>query len=162
MILAWSITEVVRYAFYEFALLGVDVPILTWARYVHNEVRQAILTNITCRYNLFIILYPIGASSEAFLSLSTLPPLSSLSLESILASLNPLTFVLKYLPHSLRTKLISTTIGRHALWTMARSSVQRKSKDYWGFIEIARLVLFFLWWPGRSYTPDALWTPLTS
>lgn len=96
------------------------------------------------------MLYPIGASSEAFLSLSTLPPLSTLSLESILASLNPLTFCLKYLPHSLRAKLIQTSIGRHALWTMAHAAVQRKTKDYWGFIEVARLVMFFVWWPGES------------
>lgn len=149
MILAWSITEVVRYAFYEFALLGVDMPILTWARYDSDAVSQQRIQADSYRYNLFIILYPIGASSEAFLSLSTLPPLSTLSLESVLASLNPLTFILKYLPHSIRTKLISTTVGRHALWTMARASVQRKAKDYWGFIEIARLVLFFLWWPGE-------------
>jgi hypothetical protein len=32
MILAWSITEIVRYGFYASALLGIDVPILTWAR----------------------------------------------------------------------------------------------------------------------------------
>lgn len=34
MILAWSITEIIRYGFYECALLGVDIPALTWARYV--------------------------------------------------------------------------------------------------------------------------------
>jgi len=107
-------------------------------------------TVLTNRYNLFMVLYPIGASSEAFLSLSTLPPLSTLSLESILASLNPLTFVLRSLPHGIRSKLIKTSIGKHALWTMARASVQRKSKDYWGFIEVARLVLFVIWWPGTS------------
>lgn len=32
MILAWSITEIIRYGFYECALLGVDIPLLTWAR----------------------------------------------------------------------------------------------------------------------------------
>lgn len=38
MILAWSITEIVRYGFYECALLGVDIPILTWARYVPSHL----------------------------------------------------------------------------------------------------------------------------
>jgi hypothetical protein len=32
---------------------------------------------------------------------------------------------------------------------MARSTVQAKSKNYWGPIELARLVLFFVWWPGE-------------
>jgi len=96
-----------------------------------------------------MILYPIGASSEAFLSLSTLPPLSTLSVEAITSSLNPLSLVLRYLPHSLRTSLIKTSIGKHALWSMARASVKRKGKDYWGFIEVARLVLFVIWWPGE-------------
>jgi hypothetical protein len=33
---------------------------------------------------------------------------------------------------------------------MARASVQKKAKNYWGFIEVARLVLFVVWWPGES------------
>jgi hypothetical protein len=109
----------------------------------------SLMTITDKRYNLFMILYPIGASSEAFLSLSTLPPLSTLSLEAITSSLNPLSLVLRYLPHSLRSSLIKTSIGKHALWSMARASVKRKGKDYWGFIEVARLVLFVIWWPGE-------------
>lgn len=166
MILAWSITEIIRYGFYECALLGVDIPLLTWARYVtplrsnishphlvtcYSAMSRLLDRNqLTNRYNLFMILYPIGASSEAFLSLSTLPPLSSLSLEAITSSLNPLSLVLRYLPHSLRKSLIKTSIGKHALWSMARASVKRKGKDYWGFMEVARLVLFVIWWPGKS------------
>jgi very-long-chain (3R)-3-hydroxyacyl-CoA dehydratase len=147
MILAWSITEIIRYGFYECALLGVDIPLLTWARSVSPRRFCHVLIK---RYNLFMILYPIGASSEAFLSLSTLPPLSTLSLEAITSSLNPLSLVLRYLPNSLRSSLIKTSIGKHALWSMARASVKRKGKDYWGFIEVARLVLFVIWWPGES------------
>ena len=147
MILAWSITEIIRYGFYECALLGVDIPLLTWARSVSPCQLFHVLIE---RYNLFMILYPIGASSEAFLSLSTLPPLSTLSLEAITSSLNPLSLVLRYLPNSLRSSLIKTSIGKHALWSMARASVKRKAKDYWGFIEVARLVLFVIWWPGES------------
>jgi hypothetical protein len=106
-------------------------------------------STLTTRYNLFIILYPIGASSEAFLSLSTLPPLSTLTLDSVLSSLNPLTICLKYLPQPMRAKLIKTRIGKHALWSMARASVGKKGQG-WGMMEVARLVLFFVWWPGTS------------
>ncbi|KAF7321331.1 FCP1-like proteiny domain-containing protein [Mycena kentingensis (nom. inval.)] len=55
-VLAWSITEVVRYSFYASNLLGVEPAPLLYLR-----------------YTLFYILYPIGAGSEAFLSYATLP-----------------------------------------------------------------------------------------
>jgi very-long-chain (3R)-3-hydroxyacyl-CoA dehydratase len=50
MVLAWSITEVVRFATYTTSLLGVKLRGL--------EV---------LRYNLFYLLYPLGAGSEAAL-----------------------------------------------------------------------------------------------
>ncbi|KAL2312730.1 putative very-long-chain (3R)-3-hydroxyacyl-CoA dehydratase [Schizosaccharomyces pombe] len=54
MIIAWSITEIIRYAFYAFNLNG-DIPaFLTWLR-----------------YNTFLILYPIGAGSEFLLVLKS-------------------------------------------------------------------------------------------
>ena len=47
LMFAWGVTEVVRYSFYFFKLLG-DVPrAVTW-----------------CRYTFFIALYPLGVSSE--------------------------------------------------------------------------------------------------
>jgi len=55
-VLAWSITEVVRYSFYACSLLGYEPPILLYLR-----------------YTMFYVLYPIGAGSEAFLSYATLP-----------------------------------------------------------------------------------------
>ncbi|KAF7315381.1 FCP1-like proteiny domain-containing protein [Mycena indigotica] len=55
-VLAWSITEVVRYSFYASNLLGQEPPVLLYLR-----------------YTLFYVLYPIGAGSEAFLSYATLP-----------------------------------------------------------------------------------------
>ncbi|GHJ89388.1 hypothetical protein NliqN6_5790 [Naganishia liquefaciens] len=61
MILAWSITEVIRYAFYACALVGLQPKFLLWLR-----------------YNTFSILYPLGAGSEAFLMASVLPPLRTL------------------------------------------------------------------------------------
>ena len=56
MVLSWSLTEVVRYSFYAFSLLGSEPAPLAWLR-----------------YTLFYVLYPTGASSEAFLMYSTLP-----------------------------------------------------------------------------------------
>lgn len=45
--LAWSITEVVRYSYYAFNILGFVPYFLTW-----------------CRYSLFIVLYPLGVFGE--------------------------------------------------------------------------------------------------
>lgn len=56
MVLAWSMTEVVRYTFYASSLIGQPPYLLTYLR-----------------YTMFYILYPIGAGSEAFLTYSTLP-----------------------------------------------------------------------------------------
>ncbi|CAD6887506.1 unnamed protein product [Tilletia controversa] len=56
MVLAWSLTECVRYPFYAQQLLKNESPFLLWAR-----------------YSLFFVLYPLGAISEAMLIKSTLP-----------------------------------------------------------------------------------------
>ncbi|KAF8351047.1 protein-tyrosine phosphatase-like protein, partial [Amanita rubescens] len=57
MILSWSLTEVIRYAFYAFSLLGTEPPrFLTYLR-----------------YTTFYVLYPLGAGSEAFLIFATVP-----------------------------------------------------------------------------------------
>ncbi|KAK0531191.1 hypothetical protein OC835_003758 [Tilletia horrida] len=56
MVLAWSVTECVRYPFYAQQLLKQDSPLLLWAR-----------------YSLFYVLYPLGAISEAMLIKTTLP-----------------------------------------------------------------------------------------
>lgn len=51
MLLAWSITEVIRYSYFVFALSGLGVPKLwTWLR-----------------YNTFLVLYPLGVASECWL-----------------------------------------------------------------------------------------------
>lgn len=49
-------TEVIRYAFYACNLLGFEPYVLLYLR-----------------YTIFYILYPVGASSEAFLIYATLP-----------------------------------------------------------------------------------------
>ncbi|KAF8972977.1 PTPLA-domain-containing protein [Flammula alnicola] len=56
MVLAWSSTEVIRYAFYAFNLVGMNPYVLLWLR-----------------YTTFYVLYPLGAGSEAFLTYATLP-----------------------------------------------------------------------------------------
>lgn len=51
MLLAWSVTEVIRYSYFVFNLSGVGVPRLwTWLR-----------------YNTFLVLYPLGVASECWL-----------------------------------------------------------------------------------------------
>jgi very-long-chain (3R)-3-hydroxyacyl-CoA dehydratase len=47
MLLAWSVTEVIRYAYYVVNLLNLNVWSLTWLR-----------------YTLFIVLYPLGGTGE--------------------------------------------------------------------------------------------------
>ncbi|KAF2490086.1 PTPLA-domain-containing protein [Lophium mytilinum] len=60
MLLAWSVTEVVRYSYFVFVLGGVGVPgVLSWMR-----------------YNTFFLLYPIGISSECWLIYKAIAPAS--------------------------------------------------------------------------------------
>ncbi|QRW23968.1 Electron transfer flavoprotein domain [Rhizoctonia solani] len=62
MVLAWSITEVIRYSFYACNLAGSEPHFLVWLR-----------------YTTFYVLYPLGAWSENALTYSTLPNSSPLS-----------------------------------------------------------------------------------
>lgn len=64
MILAWSETEVIRYAFYALSLARDTVPSVL----------------LYLRYTTFYVLYPLGASSEALLILSSLPIVNPLQL----------------------------------------------------------------------------------
>ncbi|KAH5139211.1 very-long-chain (3R)-3-hydroxyacyl-CoA dehydratase [Parastagonospora nodorum] len=58
MLLAWSITEVIRYSYFVFNLSGVGVPKLwTWLR-----------------YNTFLVLYPLGVASECWLVYKAIEP----------------------------------------------------------------------------------------
>lgn len=50
MLLAWSITEIIRYSYFVTNLRGGVPKLLTWLR-----------------YNTFYVLYPIGIASEMFL-----------------------------------------------------------------------------------------------
>jgi very-long-chain (3R)-3-hydroxyacyl-CoA dehydratase len=56
MLLAWSVTEVIRYTYFVLTLSGLGVPRLwTWLR-----------------YNTFTILYPLGIASECWLVYSAI------------------------------------------------------------------------------------------
>jgi hypothetical protein len=74
------------------------------------------------RYTTFIPLYPLGAGSEALLSLSTLPPLSTLPIlgDSFFA-LKPLASIIDSLPRSVRKALLSSAFGRALMWHMAKA-----------------------------------------
>ncbi|KAF2873638.1 tyrosine phosphatase-like protein [Massariosphaeria phaeospora] len=57
MLVAWSVTEVIRYSYFVFALSGFGVPRLwTWLR-----------------YNTFLVLYPVGVASETWLIYKAIP-----------------------------------------------------------------------------------------
>lgn len=60
LLFAWGVTEVVRYSYYFFKLLGTVPHAVTWMR-----------------YTFFIVLYPLGVASELFLTYSGFPHLVS-------------------------------------------------------------------------------------
>jgi len=57
MLIAWSITEVIRYTYFVFTLSGYSPGIITWFR-----------------YNTFYVLYPLGISSECWLIYQSIEP----------------------------------------------------------------------------------------
>jgi len=60
MLFAWCLTEMVRYSFYAFNLVNLNVGVLTWLR-----------------YTLFIVLYPMGVCGEMWCYIDALPVLSA-------------------------------------------------------------------------------------
>lgn len=65
-VVAWTVTEIIRYSFYTFSLLNHLPYIVKWAR-----------------YTLFIVLYPMGVTGELFTIYSALPFVRQTSLYSI-------------------------------------------------------------------------------
>lgn len=57
MLVAWSVTEVIRYSYFAFNLNGFNPAIITWLR-----------------YNTFYVLYPVGICSECWLVYLALSP----------------------------------------------------------------------------------------
>ncbi|XP_031410090.1 very-long-chain (3R)-3-hydroxyacyl-CoA dehydratase 2 [Meleagris gallopavo] len=65
-VVAWTITEIIRYSFYTFSLLNHLPYLIKWAR-----------------YTLFIILYPMGVSGELLTIYAALPFVRQSGLYSI-------------------------------------------------------------------------------
>ncbi|XP_046560990.1 very-long-chain (3R)-3-hydroxyacyl-CoA dehydratase 2-like [Haliotis rubra] len=65
LLFAWSITEIIRYGYYFFSLLGQVPYFLVW-----------------CRYTFFIVLYPIGVTGELMTIWTALPYAEKLKLYS--------------------------------------------------------------------------------
>ena len=136
MLLAWSLTEVIRYSFYFFSLLNISIPILNWLR-----------------YTTFYALYPLGASSEAFIAFSTLPPFSNLPIPDSIRALNPLRAIIGFLPEGVKHAMVKTVWGRRILFNLAKLHANAKGVvrgQKWEAVDYARLVLFVGWWPGES------------
>lgn len=123
MLLAWSLTEVIRYSFYALSLLSISAPALNYLR-----------------YTTFIPLYPLGAASEAFLSFATLPALAPVVSRAV-------TNVMAQAPR----EIMKSKVGREVLWWCAKhGGGTAGAQQDWGWIEIVRAGLFLLWWPGTS------------
>ncbi|XP_076820049.1 very-long-chain (3R)-3-hydroxyacyl-CoA dehydratase 2-like [Clavelina lepadiformis] len=66
LLIAWTITEIIRYLFYTFILLGITPRFILWLR-----------------YTLFIILYPLGVTGETLTIYNSLEPVRESGLYSI-------------------------------------------------------------------------------
>ncbi|KAH8801641.1 protein-tyrosine phosphatase-like protein [Xylogone sp. PMI_703] len=64
MLVAWSITEVIRYSYFVLTLSGYSPAISTWLR-----------------YNTFFVLYPMGISSECWMIYLAIEPARKLRQE---------------------------------------------------------------------------------
>jgi very-long-chain (3R)-3-hydroxyacyl-CoA dehydratase len=64
MLVAWSVTEVIRYSYFVLSLSGYQPAFVTWLR-----------------YNAFYVLYPLGISSECWLIYNAIAPAKALRQE---------------------------------------------------------------------------------
>lgn len=64
MLVAWSVTEVIRYSYFVLNLSGYQPKFITWLR-----------------YNTFYVLYPLGISSECWLIYNAIGPAGALRKE---------------------------------------------------------------------------------
>ncbi|KAL3423064.1 protein tyrosine phosphatase-like protein [Phlyctema vagabunda] len=64
MLVAWSVTEVIRYSYFTFTLSGFQPKFISWLR-----------------YNTFYVLYPLGISSECWLVYRAIAPAKRLRQE---------------------------------------------------------------------------------
>lgn len=64
MLIAWSVTEVIRYSYFVLTLSGFSPSLISWLR-----------------YNTFYVLYPLGISSECYMIYKTIEPASKIRKE---------------------------------------------------------------------------------
>jgi very-long-chain (3R)-3-hydroxyacyl-CoA dehydratase len=64
MLIAWSVTEVIRYSYFALTLSGYSPGFISWLR-----------------YNAFFVLYPLGISSECWLIYKAIEPAKELRQE---------------------------------------------------------------------------------
>ena len=67
LLIAWIITEMIRYSFYAVGLLGTSLYFITWLRFISFYIYIFPLESwsvIILRYTLFFALYPIGVTGE--------------------------------------------------------------------------------------------------
>lgn len=64
MLVAWSVTEVIRYSYFVLNLSGYQPAFITWLR-----------------YNTFYVLYPMGISSECYMIYKAIEPARKLRQE---------------------------------------------------------------------------------
>lgn len=64
MLVAWSVTEVIRYSFFVLTLSGYQPGFIKWLR-----------------YNTFYVLYPLGISSECYMMYKAVAPAKELRQE---------------------------------------------------------------------------------
>ena len=63
LLIAWSITEIIRYSYYLCALIGSIPYVLQWCRSDHRPLLDSNDEYSShCRYTFFIVLYPIGVT----------------------------------------------------------------------------------------------------
>lgn len=105
MLIAWSVTEVIRYSYFALNLLYGKVPSwLTWLR-----------------YNTFFVLYPMGISSECWLVWKAIEPAKSwnLAYEYVL-KLVLFVYIpgeLRHFKRLLREWILTSSVGAYILYT---------------------------------------------
>ncbi|VDM10476.1 unnamed protein product [Wuchereria bancrofti] len=83
-LIAWSVTEIIRYSYYGLALINAVSYIHTWLRqggkfcvkFSHAWEKFVTLFNVF-RYSLFIMLYPLGVCGELLVILAALPEVAT-------------------------------------------------------------------------------------
>ncbi|KPP66821.1 PHS1 protein-like [Scleropages formosus] len=111
-VVAWTITEIIRYSFYTFSLLNHLPYLIKWAR-----------------YTLFIVLYPMGVTGELLTIYSALPYVQKTGLYSITLP-NKYNFSFDY-----HTFLILTMISYIPLFPQLYFHMMRQRKKVLGHLE---------------------------